>query len=127
MEVKTHMPGDRIISDLGILAGLTINTTNLDLFGFLFLLTSKNPVFFIYIRFTVVFAIWFGWNGVCSIPRFSVQWINDTATHSRMAPAFCSVRCSTGRYPGSCFQPVRGRSSTQVCEKMSLSSWFSGA
>ncbi len=40
------MPGDRNISDLGILAGLTIITTNLDLFGFFFLLTSKNPVFF---------------------------------------------------------------------------------
>ena len=64
MEVKSHVHGDRIMCDVGVLVGLTIITTILDLFGFLFLLTSKNPVFFIGIGFTVVFAIWFGWKGI---------------------------------------------------------------
>ncbi len=64
MEVKSHMHGDRMMCEAGVLAGLIIIATILDLFGFLFLLTSKNPVFFIGIGFTVVFAIWFGWKGI---------------------------------------------------------------
>jgi len=64
MEVKSQVQGNRIFGDIGILTGLTIIATILDLFGFLFLLTSNNPVFFIGIGFTVIFAIWFGWKGV---------------------------------------------------------------
>ncbi|HWQ64982.1 MAG TPA: hypothetical protein VN429_11240 [Methanospirillum sp.] len=64
MDTTSEMAGERIVAAIGLALGLTIITTILDLFGFHFLLTSKNPVFFIGIGFVVVIAIWFGWKGV---------------------------------------------------------------